>query len=166
MNIEPNNIEDLLKYHDIICGSPFNFGIITLEQQLNGLDSNYLKTIKQILSEKYPEYVSSYEKYIEQGSILYYSPGFITTEKTYDSICEFCFGVIFEFMERYGFNDEARLSEHTQKWCLENNQEYGEGKLRVPGHLFERLFTLYLFHNDLKIFNSGKYILKEKNMIL
>lgn len=160
-------VKEILKSSDIIVGNPFNFGTISLKDQFNkGLPNNYLETIKDIINEKYPEYNDSYERYIEHGSILFYSPGFITKESIYDSICEFCFDLIFEFMNRYGFDDEDKLYEYTKEWCLKNNQEFEESKVRLPGHLFERLFTLYVFHNKLKIYNSGPYELKEKNMII
>ena len=168
------NVKEILKISDIILAQPFSFGNMTIEQQYelkHNIDD--LLEVKDIISKMFPEYIESYDKYIKHGNILFYSNSFITTSETYDKICSFIFPVLFEFEKRHNLSDEHDRLEHAKealkKWPEHKETSHDgepdvEYQSRFCGYLFERLFTLYLLHNNLKIYNCGNYIMMEKNM--
>jgi hypothetical protein len=169
LNIEPNNVEVILNFYDIIMADPFNFGYLSLEQQYASKhDINDLLKCKEIIDRLYPEYSDSYNKFIKNGNLLFYSSGYISSSKIFDDMCKFCFDILFEFTKETNYDNESILISHAKDVCKIHNKELTEEniiqQMRIGGYLMERLVTLYIFHNKLKICKTGNYILKEKNM--
>jgi hypothetical protein len=91
------------------------------------------KTIKQIVHELYPEYDSSVTTVMEYNNKLSPYNMFITSFEIFKSYCEWLFPIVFEA--------ERRI----------NISNYNDYQKRVFGFLAERLFNVYVTHNQLKI---------------
>lgn len=124
----------------------------------------------------YPDYAEDWDKYIKNGSNLYYSNGFIMKASDYDKYCEFLFKNLEMYLKFTNINSEQTLLEHV-KYNLEvgkypryqNTQQIPEQAVKwqmsILGFLSERLWTLWLQHNfkQDRIYKTP-YIKMEENM--
>ena len=164
--LDPYTVKYILNNKaDIITISPYVWPGYTIKQQFNDcLDINDLNLCKDIISRLYPNYIESYDAYIEHGNILFYSNIFIAKSKIYDELCKFCFDILFEFDKITNYTDEKTSYEHAKHTAEMHKSSDITGQVRLQGHIFERLVTLYILHNKLNVYNCGNPILKEKNM--
>ena len=175
LSINPNFISIILNDYDIITASPCKLDIpVQFHYEIyHNIDD--ILDIKEILSKYYKEYLPSYDRYIKDGNILYYSNSFICTKKIYDDLCSFCFSVLEIFENKNKYYDDKILTEHCKetlnKWIEEKRKNYSHNDVdminyqkRIFGYLFERLVILYIFHNGLKVYDCGEYIKMEENM--
>jgi hypothetical protein len=173
LSINPRYVENTLKDYDIILANPIIFPYSLRTQYMYKHNVNDIDTIKNIIKDKFPSYLDSYEKYIENGNVLFYSNSFITKRKIYNDLCNFCFSILFEFEKIFNLsNKEDRLRHAAEALKLYPEQKEvshsGEDMVlyqsRFWGYLFERLLTLYIYHNKLNIYLCGNYIKLEDNM--
>lgn len=177
LSVNPEFISNILNKYDIITANPINFGPrMPIQFQYEVFHNvNDIKGIRQVLAESFPEYVKSYDKYIAESSILYYSNCFIASKKIYDDLCNFAFSVLKIFENKYKYYDYNIRLEHAKEtvklyseFKTKSYQHTDVGQIqyqmRICGALFERLVTLYIFHNQLKVYNCGEYITMENNM--
>ena len=164
--LDPYTVKYILNNKaDIITISPYVWPGYTIKQQFSDcLDINDLNLCKDIISRLYPNYIESYDAYIEHGNILFYSNIFIAKSKIYDELCKFCFDILFEFDKITNYTDEKTSYEHAKHTAEMHKSSDITGQVRLQGHIFERLATLYILHNKLNVYNCGNPILKEKNM--
>ena len=173
--VNPNYIESILKDYDIITATPLRFPYPLEIQYMYKHNLNDILEIKNIIDRLYPEYSLSYDKYIKNGNIIFYSNSFITRREIYDDLCKFCFSILFEFEKKYNLQNEEDRYNHAKEALMNYIEEKevshsGEDNIiyqsRFCGYLFERLVTLYIFHNRLRIYTCGDYIKMEDNMVL
>lgn len=175
LSVNPNFIQAILNDYDIITANPVKLEIPIQFHYEICHDIDDILGIRDILVGYYKDYVYSYDKYIAKGNILYYSNSFITKKETYDNLCEFCFSVLDKFEEKFKYYDDNILTEHAKnvllKWATEKNKKYNHSDIgqveyqkRVCAYLFERLVTLYIFHNKLNVYSCGEYIKMENKM--
>lgn len=173
LSVNPKYIETLLKDYDIILANPIVFPYSIQNQYSLKHNLNDLLDVKDIINKKFPNYNFSYIQYIERGNVLFYSNSFITRREIYNDLCDFCFTILFEFEKKYNLSNEKDRYAHAEE-ALKKHKENKEvshsgenGVLyqsRFCGYLFERLLTLYIFHNKLKVYTCGDYIKMEDNM--
>lgn len=175
LSVNPNYIESILKDYDIITATPLRLPYSIETQYMYKHNLNDILEIKNIIDRLYPEYSSSYDKYIKYGDIIFYSNSFITKREIYNDLCNFCFSILFEFEKKYNLQNEEDRYSHAKEALLNYPDEKevshsGEDNIlyqsRFCGYLFERLVTLYIFHNRLRIYTCGDYIKMENNMVL
>lgn len=126
-----------LKNYDVIL--PYKRGLkndhqyisITQEYCLNHIENDWNVTM-QIILEKYPDYQKSIKKHLDNNNKIFLMNMFVSNRKFVDDYCSWLFDILFEVEKRISFSDDAY-----QK--------------RVFGFISERLFTLYIFHNKLKV---------------
>ena len=177
LSVNPDFCERILKNYDIITANPSELKMTVETQYEISHDIDDLLAVKDILMAKYPEYVDSYNEYISQGNILYYSNSFVTTKERYNDLCSFCFDVLDTLCAIKNYDDYQVRIEHakeTMKKHPEHKLNYSpshpdlsgvEYQTRICGYLFERLFTLYVLHNKLNVYKCGEYIKLEDNMV-
>lgn len=156
--LDPYSVKDILNNKaDIITIAPYIWHGYTVKEQFNScLDINDLNLCKEIISRLYPDYMQSYENYIENGNTLFYSNIFITKADIYDDLCKFCFDVLFEFDRITNYTDEQTSREHaTHTVEYLHTSSNVRDQMRLQGHIFERLVTLYILHNRLRVYNCG-----------
>ena len=91
-----------------------------------------LKVTRQVISEKYPEYVKSFDKLMDQDKISCFNMLY-TSKRNYDKYCEWLFNILFEVEKRIDITS------------------YSQYQKRVFGFLAERLLNVYLIQNNYKI---------------
>lgn len=174
LSVNPDLVTNILEDHDIILASPISFGA-PLERVYGGTHNiNDLCDCEKLVKEKFQEYSSAYDYTIKQNSKLYYSNSFIAKKEVYDGLCEFCFDVLEEFEKMHKFTCYEDVYEHESKYF--NNFNVSEQTLKdfknghpeiddivkiqsmIFGYLFERLLNVYIYKNNLKIYECGNYI--------
>lgn len=180
LSVNPEFIPKILEEYDIIFAKPLSLSIgVQFHYEIcHNIDD--IINIRNILVEYFPKYISSYDLYINRGKILYYSNSFIAKKEIYDGLCEFVFSVLKIFCDKYNYYDDKILTDHAKesltKWSNEKERirlqninshtdiDKIEYQKRICGYLFERLVTLYVFHNKLNVYECGEYIRMENNI--
>jgi len=180
--VNPNFVGKILENYDIITASPIRMNVNIEAQYENVHNLNDLLIVENIINVLYPDYSESYVKYIRNNPVIYYSNSFICKKETYSIICNFIFSILkmHELITKI-HNDTIR---HKYAEDIFNNNKYlhsnesnGHTEIskieyqeRISAYLFERLFTLFIFHNmekyGLKVYECGNYIKMEENMKL
>ena len=113
--------------------------------------------MKEIVHRLHPDYDQSWNYFIENGKVLFYSNGFIMKEEDYAKYCEWLFSILFEYKRLKGFETVEDVKKFVQEQIdngLRPNAD-SNGKRdnalnyqsQICGFLSERLYTLYLLHN-------------------
>lgn len=132
-----DKIRKLLKDNDIIVPKPAfctvneEFASVSKDYKHNHIESDWIICMNVII-EKYPAYKPSIDKYLESENKFYIGNMFITSKKLFDNYCDWLFDILFE----------------VEKRIVPSSDPYQN---RVIGFLSERLFTLYILHNKLKL---------------
>lgn len=132
-----NSIQKNIKNDSIIIPKPV---FCTLNDEFESLASQYSrdhissdwKKCIEIILHKYPEYKESIKSFLEESNIFYIGNMFIAPKKWFDEYCKWLFDILFELEKQITINIDPYQA-------------------RVFGFLSERLFTLYILHNKLKI---------------
>lgn len=152
-----SQLEDMFKEHNVLAANPIMLSASVKRQY--GLCHNVgdLEWIKEIIVILYPEYEDSFNRYIENGNILFYSNGFIMKEPLYDDFCGWLFDILFEFKKYKGWKSpedvkkyvERQINEGLRPRCDSNGKPDNavNYQSQICGFLSERLWTLYLLHN-------------------
>lgn len=149
--------------------------IVTKELTMVGnLRSNYANChnindynlVMQILVEKYPEMLLAASQ-AEQAGIIVDSNIMILKKDDFNKLCEFVFGVLFEYCDRVGIDktsDESFVSymkahiEGYMKKHLPDDNEYLQ-QARICSFLAERLVAMWIFANiDMSRWCAAKLI--------
>lgn len=95
-----------------------------------------------IILEKYPAYKNSLSNHLDNNNQIFLMNMFVSNRKFVNDYCKWLFDILFELEKRISFNDAIY-----QK--------------KVFGFISERLFTLYVFHNKLKVKELPLLFIKE-----
>lgn len=87
---------------------------------------------RQVISEKYPDYVNAFD-WMQNSKVINFCNMMIARKSVYDSYCEWLFDVLFEV--------EKRID-------IDGKDDYQK---RVMGFLSERLLKVWLIANDYKV---------------
>jgi hypothetical protein len=123
---------DLLDQHDVILprARRFRYSIQTHYHKYHSKAD--LELIEKILKEKFPEYLESWHRVLA-GNVLYANNMFILKDDLYDAFMSWWFEMLF------AFEKEANL------------ESYEGYQRRILGFVAERLLTLWMLHQQLKI---------------
>ena len=94
--------------------------------------ANDLNELRNIISEKYPDYLKEYDKYFNSKCTYYYNM-LICKKELFDSYSSFMFDILFELEKRVN---------------IDNYDDYHK---RIFGFISERLLNIYVMHNNFKI---------------
>jgi hypothetical protein len=126
-------IINYLKNRDILLPKKRNYFIENIKTHYS--NAHYKKDLeetRQILSEKYPEYLDDFDFFMKQTKIYLYNM-FITKTDYFVKYCEWLFSIFFELEKRIDISN------------------YDTYQARVFGFLAERLFNVWIIHNKLKV---------------
>lgn len=131
MDLVINNDEilSLLKGCDIIVPKKRNYYIETIWSHYE--HAHKIKDLietKNIIKEKYSEYIDSFDK-VMNGKTLHLYNMFIMSKEDFDSYCEWLFDILFELESRTDLS------------------EYDAYQSRIYGFISERLFNVWILHN-------------------
>ena len=90
-----------------------------------------LATVENIIATKYPKYVDSFNKVMNEHSISYYNM-FVMKKELFDEYCTWLFGILFESENQIDISN------------------YDDYQKRVYGFLAERLFSVWIDFKKLR----------------
>lgn len=128
------DIENILEKYDIILPKKEIYKETAREQYC--LESGFmsdLDSIRDIITEKYPEYIETYDKIMGQN-LMHQFNMLICSKRIYNEYCEWLFDILFELEQKIDLNDG-----------------YNDYQKRIYGFLSERLLNVWVYYNKLKI---------------
>lgn len=141
-------LEKLLLKSDIVLPNPRNYFIETnYNQYVHAHHAEDLDYTRQILVEKYPEYVKEYDKTMK-STIGHRFNMFIMKEELFDQYCAWMFDVLFMLEERLDISD------------------YSAYDARVFGFVSERLLDIWLQTNNLKYIDTPVEFMEKQNWLI
>lgn len=137
MILNKNEIEKIMKQYDLIVPKKRNYYIETVYTHYkNAHYEKDLLEIKNIIFEKYPEFLESFNE-IMNGKTMYLYNMFIMEKNNFDDYCEWLFDILFELENRV------------------NISEYDTYQKRIFGFLSERLFNIWILQKKIKLKEVG-----------
>lgn len=122
-------IERRLRNFDVLLPKPRQYWIETnYSQYAHAHNEKDLKMTREILAERFPDYLSTYDSYMKQSGGHRFNMLVMKQDKL-DAYCTWLFDILFEL--------ERRMKEN------------GELKARVIGYVSERLLDVWLLHNHI-----------------
>lgn len=111
----------------------------------------------EAVEELYPEYLDAWDRYIMNGSTLYYGNGLVLRKEDFDRLVEFEFKVMHRVFAENGWSDPQKVTDSVVA-DIKNMKRSGIRGVwyqsRIGGFLSERLTTLFLLANfDGRILN-------------
>lgn len=135
------DFENILQTYEIILPTWRSFGKLTVLQQYT--DCHHVEDLKKtrnIISQLCPEYIMAFDNVMQMHGI-HTCNMFVTRKSTADEYCAWLFPILFELERQVDFSD------------------YDEYQQRVCGYMAERLFNVWLFKRDLKIYSTSIVLL-------
>jgi len=124
--------KELSKY-DVILPQKRNYYIESVwRHYANAHYEDDLIAVKNIISKRYPDYMDSFT-YIMNGKKLHLFNMFVMKKSLFDEYAEWVFNILFELEE---------------KVCI---KDYSQYQARIFGFISERLFNVWIHHNQLRI---------------
>lgn len=144
---------------DVILPDPWNIGNIALNYKVCH-NINDLGICVGIIKDKFPEYIETTEKVLNNGFFLQGNM-FVMRKEDFNEYCEFMFGVLLDYCKIAGIDycSDASFTAHVQN-NLGQYIKYGNGigskvsyQSRICSFLSERLTTIFM----LKKFDPSKW---------
>ena len=169
------NIDDIFSKYDGIIRTPIYFNSSVYEQYKACHNEEDLICVVDIVKKKYPDIFGDFINFLDNNKFVPCNM-FIVKKETFLELCEFVFGVLFEFDSIHSF----KTDEDVANYCKIKNNIYEnkpdsnlESQNRIQGFLFERLVSFFLLknlNNPLKIdafeYNENKISIANKNTLL
>lgn len=135
-NINIPDIPKLLSKYDIILPKKYHYAFsIWNVLRMNYYTEDFL-ILKQIIKDKYPNYIDAFDNLIRYHNKWYGHNMFIMKKDMFNDYCSWVFNILLEAEKQIDASD------------------YPIDKVRVFGYMHELLLTLYVFKNKLKTFES------------
>jgi hypothetical protein len=125
-------IIEILKSYEAIFPQQRKFRYSVKEHFRRYHDIRDLDMLKEIFQEKHPDYLLAFER-VMNGNQLYANNMFILRKNDYDQFMAWWFEMLFEF--------ESRI----------NKANYEGYQQRIMGFIAERLLTIWVYHQNLRI---------------
>jgi len=128
------DIEKTLKKYDVILPIREIYKENAKEQYC--IEAGFMKDLdilREIISEKYPEYLNEYDKIMGQN-LMHQFNMLICTKKVYNEYCKWLFDILFDLEQK-----------------IDLNVGYNDYQKRIYGFLSERLLNVWIYHHKLKI---------------
>lgn len=130
------SIEKILQNYDIITAPLINLSFSVSKQLQTTIDplafQKGIELIKAIIEEKHPEFIDVFQ-YVFEGSSFFPCNMFVTRKDVLDKYCEWLFSIIIDAAKQIDVSDYDAYSK------------------RVIGFFAERLFTVWLVSQNLRI---------------
>lgn len=140
-------LEPLLQKHNIILPNPRNYFIETnYDQYVHAHHAEDLDTTRQILQERYPDYLPIYDDYMKR-TIGHRFNMFIMKKEIFDAYCSWLFEILFELEKRLDISD------------------YSKNDARVFGFVSERLIDVWIENNKLSYLEMPVEFMEKENWL-
>lgn len=145
--ISSSQVETILQNHDIIVPPAFtSYEETVWDKYKNHQHIQDLIVARDILAEMYPEYLDGFQT-IMDGYRLYGLNMWIARKETFDSYCRFIFPILQEAESRIDITD------------------YSEDMQRVLAFLSEWLFSTWLLHQELRVYEIPALVIGKKGEV-
>lgn len=108
--------------------------------------SDDYRCLRKIIEDIYPDYTKSFDEVMKQNNKLFHFNMFILSWENFDSYCNWLFSILFEAEKRIDISN------------------YNDVQKRIFGYMAERLFNVWLYHNNIKIKQVPIYWFADKKM--
>ena len=123
---------------------------------------NDLLVCKEILYEMNEEIGRQFDEYVSSENAHYWSNIFITRWEIFEQAWTFIFEVLSEYEKRMGFERIPDWRRYVEEMGVNHEHfkkrhpdiSWVDYQMRIGGSLAERLFSFYVTHNGLKIYES------------
>lgn len=155
-------ILNVLKEYDIILPRPIENGNTIEFDYANCHIHNDILVCKDILYDMNAEMGALFDDYVSNSDKFYWSNIFITRWEIFENAWNFVFAVLSEYEKRMGFKRIPDWKHYVES-DVANYKSFRERhpglscvdyQMRIGGYLSERLFSFYVTHNGLKIYES------------
>lgn len=143
----------VLKQYDIILPRIHSFGVTVshyLYNMYGDLENVMSQTLRDIITQKYPDYITIYDQVMD-GYFSYTWNMMVVPEKIFKEYCSWMFDILFEY--------EKKINTLIDFNNLTNNQQ------RLYGFVSERLLTIWVRENNLKIYQCPVLFTEEDRSI-
>ena len=130
--LNSTEIDQIFSEYDAIFPLRRKFRYSVKEHYRRYHDLRDLDLLAELLNEKYPEYLAAFNQVLN-GNRLYANNMFILKKQEYDQFMDWLFDLLFEF--------ERRI----------NKADYQGYQQRIMGFIAERLLTVWVYHQQLRI---------------
>ena len=145
--LSAKEIASILDDYDVIVPKKRKYYIETVgDHYAHAHYRKDLNVLETILKERSPEYLNAFENIMEQTSLYLYNM-FVMRTEDFEAYCGWLFPILFELEERVDIS------------------EYDSYQRRVFGFLSERLFNVWLLHNQLKVKELKVVNIEGENLI-
>ena len=145
--ITKGELEEKLKKADVLLPTPRNYWIESnYSQYVHAHHAIDLDTTKQILEEKYPEYVKAWDECMKKTSGHRFNM-FIMKRDKFDAYCKWMFDVLFELENRLDISS------------------YNKNDSRVFGFVSERLLDIWIQTNNVDYMNTSYIFMEKQNWL-
>ena len=131
-SIDSRTIEKTLKKYDIILPQKQHFIRSAQENYLRCGRPKDLKNLRYIISKKYPDYIEAYDLVMNSNS-SYLMNMMITSTECFNSYCKWLFDILFQLEQ------------------ITDLTGYSQQEARIYGYMSERLLTVWVLKNKLKV---------------
>lgn len=146
--ITKTQLEPLLDEYDVILPKKRNYFIETnYSQYVHAHHAIDLETTRQIIEEKYPEYIDAYDASMKKTSGHRFNM-FIMKRDRFDAYCEWLFDILFELEKRLDISD------------------YSDNDARVFGFVSERLLDVWVDTNEIEYKEIPYVFMEDQNWIV
>lgn len=126
------DFDELFKHCDIVMGRPKPYPYNLYTDYCRCHIEQDLLTTRQVIEEKYPDYVKDFDKMMLRNNLLSHFNMFVMPRRLFDAYSTWLFDILFEVERRIEIQDDPVQG-------------------RVMGYLSERLLGVWAHHNHLKI---------------
>lgn len=145
--ITKGELEEKLKKTDVLLPTPRNYWIESnYSQYVHAHHAIDLDTTKQILEEKYPEYLTAWDECMKKTSGHRFNM-FIMKRDKFDAYCKWMFDVLFELENRLDISS------------------YNKNDSRVFGFVSERLLDIWIQTNNVDYMNTSYIFMEKQNWL-
>lgn len=132
-----DEIKELLKEYEMIVPYSIKHKGKTVRQQYSnsGFEKD-IDTVEKVLLEMYPQYEKAFFD-VMNGDRTYFYNMLVARKEVFDNYCKWLFSVLFQVEQRVDLTG------------------YTDYQKRIFGFLSERLLTVYVIHNDIKVIEMG-----------
>ena len=156
------NVNESFKNIELLVAKPLRFKRTIKGQYAYCHNIEDLYIVSGILAEKYPDYVNTWNKFLD-GHVMFPYNMFIMRREEFLEYIKFMRDILDEFVNIIGKNIEKRIYDNVEKYLKDfspNDELWYQ--YRIAGYLAERLTNAWILQNHQKIGTVGVKITEDK----
>ena len=147
---EDTDFDDIFSKFDVIASVPVRCVSTVWQQYASCHSEKDMRVLEEVVKSLYPDYAESFDSYIKNGNVLFYSNSFIMHSEDYDRYAEWLFNILGEFLHRQNLDTPDKVRKQIKYEMKNKSRKSDRGinyQQQICGFLSERLWTLFLRHN-------------------